>query len=70
MRQRSSGHLLLHGCQHLIDADREHLRRIGAPSLIVPVVYCAALPELVALRAEALVAVGGDTGPLHLAAAW
>ena len=34
-----------------------------------PVVYCAALPELVALMAEALVAVGGDTGPLHLAAA-
>jgi len=34
-----------------------------------PSVYCAALPELVALMAEALVAVGGDTGPLHLAAA-
>ena len=34
-----------------------------------PMVYCAALPELVALMAEALVAVGGDTGPLHLAAA-
>ena len=31
--------------------------------------YCAALPELVALMAEARVAVGGDTGPLHLAAA-
>jgi len=34
-----------------------------------PIVYCAALPELVALMAEALVVVGGDTGPLHLAAA-
>lgn len=34
-----------------------------------PIVYCAELPELVALMAEALVAVGGDTGPLHLAAA-
>ena len=34
-----------------------------------PMVYCAALPELVALMAEALVTVGGDTGPLHLAAA-
>ena len=34
-----------------------------------PIVYCAALPELAALMAEALVAVGGDTGPLHLAAA-
>ena len=34
-----------------------------------PIVYCPALQELVALMAEALVAVGGDTGPLHLAAA-
>jgi heptosyltransferase-1 len=34
-----------------------------------PIVYCPALPELVALLAQALVVVGGDTGPLHLAAA-
>ena len=34
-----------------------------------PIVYCPALPELVALMSEALLVVGGDTGPLHLAAA-
>jgi heptosyltransferase I len=34
-----------------------------------PIVYCPALPELVALLSRALVVVGGDTGPLHLAAA-
>jgi len=45
----------------------EAVVRSAAPAQ--PCVYCAALPELVALMAEALVAVGGDTGPLHLAAA-
>jgi lipopolysaccharide heptosyltransferase I len=34
-----------------------------------PVVYCPELPELVALLSQAIVVVGGDTGPLHLAAA-
>jgi lipopolysaccharide heptosyltransferase I len=34
-----------------------------------PIVYCLALPELVALLSQALVVVGGDTGPIHLAAA-
>ena len=34
-----------------------------------PIVYCPALPELVALLSQALLVVGGDTGPLHLAAA-
>lgn len=34
-----------------------------------PIVYCPALPELVALMSQALLVVGGDTGPLHLAAA-
>lgn len=34
-----------------------------------PIVYCAALPELVALLSQALLVVGADTGPLHLAAA-
>jgi heptosyltransferase I len=34
-----------------------------------PLVYCPALPELAALLSQALVVVGGDTGPLHLAAA-
>jgi len=34
-----------------------------------PILYCPALPELVALLAQALLVVGGDTGPLHLAAA-
>lgn len=34
-----------------------------------PIVYCPALPELVALLSQALLLVGGDTGPLHLAAA-
>lgn len=34
-----------------------------------PVVYCPELPELVALLSQALAVVGGDTGPLHLAAA-
>ena len=34
-----------------------------------PGVHCPALPELVALMSEALLVVGGDTGPLHLAAA-
>jgi heptosyltransferase-1 len=33
-----------------------------------PIVYCPALPELVALLSQALLVVGGDTGPLHLAA--
>ena len=34
-----------------------------------PIVYCPALPELAALLSRAIVVVGGDTGPLHLAAA-
>jgi ADP-heptose:LPS heptosyltransferase len=34
-----------------------------------PTVYCTALPQLVALLSQALLVVGGDTGPLHLAAA-
>jgi heptosyltransferase I len=34
-----------------------------------PLVYCPALTELVALLSQALLVVGGDTGPLHLAAA-
>ena len=34
-----------------------------------PIVYCPALPELVALLSGALLVVGADTGPLHLAAA-
>jgi len=34
-----------------------------------PIVYCPELPELVALLSQALLVVGGDTGPLHLAAA-
>jgi lipopolysaccharide heptosyltransferase I len=34
-----------------------------------PIVYCPGLPELVALLSQAQVVVGGDTGPLHLAAA-
>ena len=34
-----------------------------------PLVYCPSLPELAALLSRALVVVGGDTGPLHLAAA-
>jgi ADP-heptose:LPS heptosyltransferase len=34
-----------------------------------PLVYCPALPELVALLSRALLVVGADTGPLHLAAA-
>jgi len=34
-----------------------------------PMVYCPALPQLVALLSQALLVVGGDTGPLHLAAA-
>lgn len=34
-----------------------------------PIVYCPALPELVALLSQALLVVGADTGPLHLAAA-
>ena len=34
-----------------------------------PIVYCPALPQLAALLSQALVVVGGDTGPLHLAAA-
>lgn len=34
-----------------------------------PIVRCSALPELVALLSQALLVVGGDTGPLHLAAA-
>jgi len=34
-----------------------------------PIVYCPALPELVALVSQALLVVGADTGPLHLAAA-
>lgn len=34
-----------------------------------PIVYCPALPELVALLSQAVLVVGGDTGPLHLAAA-
>jgi lipopolysaccharide heptosyltransferase I len=34
-----------------------------------PMVYCPALPELVDLLSQARVVVGGDTGPLHLAAA-
>jgi heptosyltransferase-1 len=34
-----------------------------------PVLYCPELRELVALLSQALVVVGGDTGPLHLAAA-
>lgn len=34
-----------------------------------PIVYCPGLTELVALLSQALVVVGGDTGPIHLAAA-
>jgi heptosyltransferase I len=34
-----------------------------------PILCCPALPELVALLSRALVVLGGDTGPLHLAAA-
>ena len=34
-----------------------------------PIVYRPALPELVALLSQALLVVGADTGPLHLAAA-
>jgi heptosyltransferase-1 len=34
-----------------------------------PIVYCPELRELVALSSGALLVVGGDTGPLHLAAA-
>lgn len=34
-----------------------------------PIVNCPELPELVALLSRAIVVVGGDTGPLHLAAA-
>lgn len=34
-----------------------------------PIVYCPALPELVALLSQAQLVVGADTGPLHLAAA-
>ena len=34
-----------------------------------PILCCPALPELTALLSQALVVVGGDTGPLHLAAA-
>jgi heptosyltransferase I len=34
-----------------------------------PIVYCPALPQLVALLSQALLVVGADTGPLHLAAA-
>jgi heptosyltransferase I len=34
-----------------------------------PIVYCSALPELVALLSQAMLVVGADTGPLHLAAA-
>lgn len=34
-----------------------------------PMVYCPSLPELVALMSKAMLVVGGDTGPLHLAAA-
>lgn len=45
----------------------EAVVRSAAPAQ--PSVYCPALPELVALMAEARVALGGDTGPLHLAAA-
>ena len=34
-----------------------------------PLVCCVNLPELAALMSEALLVVGGDTGPVHLAAA-
>jgi ADP-heptose:LPS heptosyltransferase len=34
-----------------------------------PMIFCPALPQLVALLSQALLVVGGDTGPLHLAAA-
>jgi len=34
-----------------------------------PIVYCPELAELVGLMSQAQVVVGGDTGPLHLAAA-
>ncbi len=34
-----------------------------------PLVYCPGLRELVALMSQALLVVGGDTGPLHLGAA-
>lgn len=34
-----------------------------------PIVYCPVLPELVALLSQAMLVVGADTGPLHLAAA-
>jgi heptosyltransferase-1 len=34
-----------------------------------PVIYCPELPDLVALLSGAMLTVGGDTGPLHLAAA-
>jgi ADP-heptose:LPS heptosyltransferase len=34
-----------------------------------PIVYCPALQDLAALLSQALLVVGGDTGPLHLAAA-
>ena len=34
-----------------------------------PILCSSSLPELVALMSEALLVVGGDTGPVHLAAA-
>jgi ADP-heptose:LPS heptosyltransferase len=47
------------------------LRATGTdvPATARPMVVCPALPELAALLAGASLVIGGDTGPVHLAAA-
>lgn len=42
---------------------------VANSSAAKPIVYCPALPQLIAMLSQALLVVGGDTGPLHLAAA-
>lgn len=55
---------------NLAPGEEELGKAVVASSLEAkPIVYCPGLRELVALLSQALVVVGGDTGPLHLAAA-
>jgi heptosyltransferase-1 len=62
-----------HGLRSIINlapGEKQLAQAVVAHSLPAkPVVYCPELPELVALLSGAMLTVGGDTGPLHLAAA-
>ena len=60
----------IHAVVNLAPGEQQLGQAVVATSLPAkPIPYCPSLTELAALMSQALLVVGGDTGPLHLAAA-